>query len=631
MNDAVSTSATQGLPQAPARSLEARVGAALPWLGVVLLWMLLFNYQGIFHDAMLYTFQALARLHPELYANDLFLRFGSQDQFTIFSPLYAAAIRFMGLEPAAATLTFCSQLMLFGAAYLLARTFLSARLAVVSIGLLMALPSFYAARQILQYLETFLTPRLPAEALAVAGLAAIIHGRTWLAAASLCAASLLHPVMAAPGVAAAVYLSLGNKRPRLFWTLCGGSLIALIAIGLLLPSGSTLRFDDAWLSVILDHADYIFVTRWDAIDFQRAAVPCATLAIGRMVLEPGIARRLCESGLFVALMGVVVSLIGADWLNIALIGQAQLYRWLWLAGFLSVLTLTATAQRLLSLERPGDTVLFLLAAMWISADEPHAPWIIALACVSAWAAMTGYAAPRHVRLAYLASAGLLCCTLLFALASGSLSIGAAFQDTAASNGLDRLRSTLRVTLWLHVGVFTAICWMAQRVRNRAALTAVALLMTGVIIWFTPVSITEWTQRRLSENLPRQFAGWREQIPVGEEVLWFDGPLYAWLLLERPNYISVLQTGTALFSRPAALEMQRREHEVLDFLYYARLARPKDGETIPNLTLQQLCAKVRANYVVSRADLHAKPLLSAPAGVSATFRGYRLYGCRSAER
>lgn len=628
MSDAVSTSATRAVLHTPARSLAERVAATLPWLGVVLLWMLLFNYQGIFHDAMLYTFQALARLHPELYANDLFLRFGSQDQFTIFSPLYAAAIHLMGLEPAAATLTFCSQLMLFGAAYLLARTFLPARLAVVSIGLLMALPSFYAARQILQYLETFLTPRLPAEALAIAGLAAVLYGRAWLAVASLCGASLLHPVMAAPGVAAAVYLSLGNARPRLFWMLCGGSLIALIVIGLLLPNDSTLRFDEAWLSVILDHADYIFVTQWDIVDFQRAAVPCATLAIGRLVLEPGIARRLCESGLFVALMGLTVSLLGADWLNVALIGQAQFYRWLWLAGFLSVLALPAIAQRLLSLERPGHTVVFLLAAMWISADEPHAPWIIVLACASAWAARTGHAAPRHARLAYFASAGLLCCMLLFALASGWLSVGDAFQDTAASNELDRLRSTLRVTLWLHVGVFIAICWISQRVRNRAALAIAALMLTGLIIWFAPVPIGEWTQRRLPETLNRQFADWREQIPVGEEVLWFDGPLYTWLLLERPNYISVLQTGTALFSRPAALEMQRREHQVLDFLYYARLARPKDEEPIPNLTLQQLCSKIQANYVVSRADLHAKPLLSAPAGISATFRGYRLYGCRS---
>ena len=51
-------------------------------------WALSHRYLGLFHDARLYTLQALARLHPALSA-DVFLRFGSQDRFTIFSPLYA--------------------------------------------------------------------------------------------------------------------------------------------------------------------------------------------------------------------------------------------------------------------------------------------------------------------------------------------------------------------------------------------------------------------------------------------------------------------------------------------------------------------------------------------------------------
>src|SRR5690242_1255333 len=43
------------------------------------LWIVMHDYQGLRHDAQLYTFQALARLQPGLLANDIYLRYGSQD------------------------------------------------------------------------------------------------------------------------------------------------------------------------------------------------------------------------------------------------------------------------------------------------------------------------------------------------------------------------------------------------------------------------------------------------------------------------------------------------------------------------------------------------------------------------
>src|SRR6202035_5732594 len=68
------------------------------------LWLLMHGYHGLTGDAQIYAFQALARIHPQL-ATDLYLQNTSQDQFTIFSPLYAWFIGFMGLEDAARLLT----------------------------------------------------------------------------------------------------------------------------------------------------------------------------------------------------------------------------------------------------------------------------------------------------------------------------------------------------------------------------------------------------------------------------------------------------------------------------------------------------------------------------------------------
>src|ERR1700704_6454781 len=70
----------------------------------VALWLSTRGYHGLTGDAQIYAFQALARIRPGL-AADLYLQNTSQDQFTIFSPLYAWFIGVFGLELAARLLT----------------------------------------------------------------------------------------------------------------------------------------------------------------------------------------------------------------------------------------------------------------------------------------------------------------------------------------------------------------------------------------------------------------------------------------------------------------------------------------------------------------------------------------------
>src|SRR5215813_3338400 len=60
---------------------------------------------GVIHDSQIYLIQALGRLQPDPFAQDIFLRYGSQDSYTVFSPLFAAAIHLFGVENAAAILT----------------------------------------------------------------------------------------------------------------------------------------------------------------------------------------------------------------------------------------------------------------------------------------------------------------------------------------------------------------------------------------------------------------------------------------------------------------------------------------------------------------------------------------------
>src|SRR4051794_25767600 len=55
-------------------------------------------YAGITHDARLYSVQVLNLLDPTAYGDDLFFRYGSQDQFSIFSRVVAPGVDWLGLE-----------------------------------------------------------------------------------------------------------------------------------------------------------------------------------------------------------------------------------------------------------------------------------------------------------------------------------------------------------------------------------------------------------------------------------------------------------------------------------------------------------------------------------------------------
>ena len=101
------------LRRAGASILAGTLGTAL--------FLSLFGYWGLVHDTRLYALQALAWLHPPL-RQDLYLRFGSQDDYTLFSAFFTPLIQVLGLEGAALTLCLLSLLALFTAtAYLLTR------------------------------------------------------------------------------------------------------------------------------------------------------------------------------------------------------------------------------------------------------------------------------------------------------------------------------------------------------------------------------------------------------------------------------------------------------------------------------------------------------------------------------
>src|SRR5262249_24583237 len=132
-------------------------------LCIVAFWTLQHPYEGIVHDSILYAFSALARLHPDSLSQDVYLSVGTQDHYTIFTPILAAAAQRWGGEHAAATITLLAEIGFFFCGWLLARSLFPRALAIGCLAALVILPSDYGAKHIFSYVDPFMTPRVPAE------------------------------------------------------------------------------------------------------------------------------------------------------------------------------------------------------------------------------------------------------------------------------------------------------------------------------------------------------------------------------------------------------------------------------------------------------------------------------------
>jgi hypothetical protein len=593
-------------------------------LCAVAFWLIQESYVGLVHDSVLYTFGALSRLHPETLSNDIFVQFGSQDRYTVFSPLYAAAIRLWHLEPAAALLTLCFQLMVFGGAWLVARRLMSPIQAILALGLLATMPSVYGSEHKFAYTEVFLTPRLPAEALALAGVAAVLGRRFVLAAASFLGALLLHPLMAAPGIFLSFVLLVGIPRPRLAILLISTALVGVIVLSRAVPFGSIRPFDPAWFDMVHSGLHYLFPSMWPAVDWAHAWVPLAELTVGWLVTSPSQVRSVYGAALLTGLAGIGLTLIGADLMHIELMTQIQTWRWLWLTNALAVLAIPVIAAQCWQSGAVWRAAAILLAAAWVCVDETFAPVIAALAIGTA-AAAKHVTTERHQRLMMLGACGvLLIGALLFVgtVVSVIHKVALIPADTTLYDSpyLLWLRG---MRPWVSGGVVPAsvillVWWLAVRRESTAAGATALALSTALCIAFAPLAVTAWTRTVFSEQLRAEFSPWRREIPPLAQVLWIDSPLGPWYLLERSSYWTAAQTAGVVFSRDTAMELARREI----------LLKSLPSREHPQQELEDLCkAEPSLGYLVIGRDLGPTPFPAVPFSSAGTGSGLlRLYRC-----
>ena len=197
-------------------------------LMLVAIWLVLRGYHGLTGDGQIYAFQAFARLHPQL-TTDLYLQNTSQDQFTLFSPVYAWWIGLLGLEHAARLLTLAFSVWFLAASWSFAAAVAGRDTAWLTVAMLLIIGGDFGGSGVFRVLDPFLTARLPAEALIITALACHVRERKGLGLLLALAALFIHPMMALPGLLLLVCLRL-PVRAGVVGAIAGA--IATLAIAL---------------------------------------------------------------------------------------------------------------------------------------------------------------------------------------------------------------------------------------------------------------------------------------------------------------------------------------------------------------------------------------------------------------
>src|ERR1043165_1047519 len=293
------------------------------------------------HDGRLYSLQALNHAEHGAYTHDVFLQFGSQDQFSLFSHTAGPMVRVLGLR-----LTFFVLYLIFNTLFILALFRLVRALiddAVVSTLALIFLVTAslpYGGHDIFMVHEQFFTPRIVGTAMTLFALERLLRQHYLVSGLLLVAGGLVHPLMAFGGVMIWIGCFAWHWLPTrlLVGSTIAASLLGLAMLGI--PAIATRFFgsiDDEWHHMIRLAVGYNYPDSWSFKDWINLTVSFATLIAACVWLfhDDRVRRRFLLVTTVAGAVGFVTTLI-ASWSPYALLFQGQPYRVLWILKVLQV-------------------------------------------------------------------------------------------------------------------------------------------------------------------------------------------------------------------------------------------------------------------------------------------------------
>ena len=297
-------------------------------------------YRGRYHDAILYGFQVINRVEQGRFADDLFFRYGSQDDKALFSRAVTPLAQVIGMPASFLLLYLAFNALFFLALQRLVQALIPYQLtSTLGLFTLAVLMVPLGGLGIFHVNENFLTPRLLATALALFGLERMLAGRPVRALIFLLAALVMHPLVGFGGLLVFIDWCLLRHVPHPYLTvLIGLSAMSALAI-LFVPSLGNRVFgpmDQAWREEVRCGHQHLFGSEWEYSDWLQVGFAFAvTLAAWRYLPRDPRFRDFMIALTAVTLFGIVGSVL-ASFLPYALLLQGQPFRSLWIVQLLHV-------------------------------------------------------------------------------------------------------------------------------------------------------------------------------------------------------------------------------------------------------------------------------------------------------
>jgi hypothetical protein len=606
---------------------------------VVALWALIHRFVGLQRDGELYAFQAMARIHPALNA-DVYLAFNSQDRYTIFSPLYAFCIAHSSLQSADLGLFLFCTLLYFCAAYFLSRKLFGVTVGWVTIGLLIIIAGHYGAFEVFSYSEDYLTARSLAVALVILSLALHVSCHRVLAGFTVAVAMLVHPIMALPGSLLLVCLNLPIGVCVAGAALSCSAVLGLAIVASVTPilSNYLPLIDPAWLEVVQERSQFLFLNFWRPVDWELTAQPFVSLTLAALVATDARVRKFYVIAMLIGASGLAVALIAGSIGPVAILVQGQAWRWIWLTSFVAVLSIAPTAMSLWRDSRCGPLAAVLLISGWTWNYSGANNLLLMEFALLLWL-IRDRLTDRAARVLRWTAWAVVILLAAWIVSDGWNSAPPSSLDPDIdSQVISRIREFLAPGLSA-VAVAGCACWLILRTRSAATRGAVLAVLFVAALLVVPGSLKPRAHANGTPQEVAEFAEWRRQIPPNSNVLLVPVPVnaaFAWITLNRPNYMSVDQSSGVVFARATALEIRRRSEILLpiadpDWKIMTRInarkqGRPQAAAPPKKLTAEALievCADRQLGFVIAKEELAYAHSHHDQAG---TWGNWNLYDC-----
>jgi hypothetical protein len=607
-------------------------------LMLVTIWLVLHGYHALTGDGQIYAFQAFARLHPQLTA-DLYLQNTSQDQFTLFPPLYAWWIGLLGLEDAARLLTLVFSVWFLAASWSFAAAVAGRGTAWLAAAFLLIVAGAYGGAGVFRILDPSLTARLPAEALIITALGCHARGMKRLGLGLAFGALFIHPLMALPGLLLLVCLWLPVRAGVI--GAIGGVLatLAIAVVAINLPAASLVLtvMDASWLDVVRERSQFLFLQLWSIHDWDINAQPFMSLALTAIAVKDDRVRKLCAAAALVGAAGLAVAFIGGLIGPVALLVQGQAWRWVWITVFIGAALVPFTALEAWRDDRCGPLCALLLVSGW---TLPGVGTACAALALIFWSIRAHIAARSAVFFRWVSA------VLGAAIAVWILTkFGAIVSPVTSTSGRASLGGVvqaqdmfaLRIPAVL-LGVL--VWWGTSTRRTRGVPMLLSAMLIALSAYAFPAAFKQPRTLAAAADVV-EFEDWVNAIPPSSTVLVTpprDVGAFVWFTLGRPNYLALDQSSGAVFSRATALEVRRRSEVLLPLMdpdwriltgLRAESGRGhKNKATTRPLThgiLIQVCADPQLGFVISPDKVGFDPLRHDHAGA---WKDWNLYDCRT---